>query len=115
MWKICCIFDEHCWEADRSILDPESQLSIQHASVKESRAVEGKSRIDETIKRGISVIADSTEQLQAGNLLVFNSLNWTSSSFVEIDIDKRLELVDLSTKPDRAVRGSVYWKRICAY
>ena len=52
MWKDLLYFDEHCWEADRSIQDPESQLSIQQREVKESRAVEGKSLIDETLKRG---------------------------------------------------------------
>ena len=41
MWKDLLLFDEHCWEADRSIQDPESQLSIQQREVKESWAVEG--------------------------------------------------------------------------
>ena len=96
MWKDLLYFDEHCWEADRSIQDPESQLSIQQREVKESRAVEGKSRIDETLKRGLSVIADSTDN-PSGTVLVFNSLNWPRSALVEMDLGKRRELVDLST------------------
>ncbi len=96
MWKDLLLFDEHCWEADRSIQDPESQLSIQQREVKESRAVEGKRLIDETVKRGLSVIADSTDN-PSGTVLVFNSLNWPRSALVEMDLDKRHELVDLST------------------
>jgi alpha-mannosidase len=96
LWQNLLLFDEHCWEADRSILDPESQLSIQQRAVKDSRAVEGKRLIDETMQRGMSVIADTTNN-SAGTLLVFNSLNWTRSSFVETDIDKHLELLDLAT------------------
>jgi alpha-mannosidase len=96
LWENLLLFDEHCWEADRSILDPTSELSIQQRAVKEARGVESKRLIDETMKREMSVIADSTNN-PARTLLVFNSLNWTRSSFVETDIDKHLELVDLST------------------
>ncbi len=96
IWENLLLFDEHCWEADRSILDPKSELSIQQRAVKEARSVEGKRLIDETMRRGMSAIADSTNN-PVGALLVFNSLNWTRSSFVETDIDKHRELVDLST------------------
>jgi alpha-mannosidase len=96
MWDDLLLFDEHCWEADRSIQDPKSQLSIQQRAVKDSRAVEGKRLIDQTLQRDMSVIADSTDN-PAGTVLVFNSLNWTRSALVETDLNKGLELVDLST------------------
>jgi len=96
VWENLLLFDEHCWEADRSIQDPESQLSIQQRAVKDSRAVQGKRLIDETLQRGMSVIADSTVN-PSGTVLVFNSLNWMRSALVEMDLDKHRELVDLST------------------
>jgi alpha-mannosidase len=96
MWDDLLLFDEHCWEADRSIQDPKSQLSIQQRAVKDSRAIEGKRLIDQTLQRGMSVIADSTDN-PAGTVLVFNSLNWTRGALVKTDINKSLVLVDLST------------------
>lgn len=96
IWQNLLFFDEHCWEADRSILDPESQLSIQQRAVKDARAVEGKRLIDQTLQVGMTVIADSTNN-PPGTVLIFNSLNWTRSALVEMDLDKHMELVDLAT------------------
>jgi len=97
VWENLLLFDEHTWEADRSIEDPESQLSIQQRAVKEARATEGKRLIDEVLGRGLSIIADSIAN-PPGAVLVFNPLNWPRSGLVEFDLSKNLELVDLATK-----------------
>ncbi len=96
IWKNQLLFAEHCWEADRSIVDPVSQLSIQQRGVKEARVLEGRRLIDETVQRSMSIIADSTEN-PSHTVMVFNSLNWSRSSLVEMDLDKNTALVDLSS------------------
>ena len=97
LWENLLLFDEHCWEADRSISDPTSQLSIQQRAVKDSRAIEGKRLIDDTLAtRNVGNCGFLTNN-PAGNVLVFNSLNWTRSALVEMDLTKHFELVDLST------------------
>lgn len=96
LWRNLLLFDEHCWEADRSIVDPFSEESVRQRAVKESRATEAKRQIDELLGRGLSVIADFTAN-PSDTLMVFNGLNWQRSGLVETDLTNGLELVDLAT------------------
>ena len=97
IWETLLLFDEHCWEADRSVQDPKSQLSIQQRAVKDARAMEGKLLVNETLERSLSVISDFIDD-PSGTVIVFNSLNWPRSSLVEMDLTRNRELVDLTTR-----------------
>jgi hypothetical protein len=93
-WKNLLLVDEHSWQADRSVTDPDSEQSIRQGALKNSRGDDAKRQIDFTLGRGLAAIADSIDQ-PAGTLVAFNSLNWKRSELVETDIDKGLAPFDL--------------------
>ncbi len=86
-WKNLLLVDEHSWQADRSVTDPESQQSILQGAVKDSRGDEARRQIDFTLGRALAAIADYIDR-PAGTLVVFNPSNWKRSRLVEADVDK---------------------------
>jgi alpha-mannosidase len=97
LWDNMVLMDEHTWESSRSVSDPESMQSVRQRAVKDSRAVEAMYGLEQILERSMAAIADYIPN-GSGTLVVFNSLNWQRSGLVEFDLDKGLELVDLTTK-----------------
>jgi alpha-mannosidase len=97
LWKNLLLFSEHTWEADRGISDPQSQTSVRQRDVKDARATEASRLVDHLLQRSTSALADFIPD-PIGTLIVFNSLNWSRTSRVEIDLDKGLEIVDFSSR-----------------
>ncbi len=95
-WKNLLLTEEHSWQADRSVTDPESEQSIRQGAVKDARGDEARRQIDFSLGRSLAAIADYTDNPK-GTLVVFNPLNWTRSEWVEADIDRGLAPVDLVT------------------
>ncbi|MBZ5561506.1 MAG: hypothetical protein LAP13_03705 [Acidobacteriia bacterium] len=97
LWKNLLMSDEHTWEADRGISDPQSQTSILQRDVKEARVTDARRLVNHILQRNASALADFIPN-PSGTLIVFNSLNWQRSNFVETDLDNGLEIVDLATR-----------------
>ncbi len=95
-WKSLLLTDEHSWQADRSVTDPESEQSIRQGAVKDARGEEAKQQIDFSLGRSLAAIADYTDNPK-GTLVVFNPLNWKRSELVEADLDRGLAPVDMVT------------------
>jgi alpha-mannosidase len=93
-WKNLLLVDEHTWQADRSVSDPDSEQSIRQGALKKSRGDDAKRQRDFTLGRALGAIADYIDQ-PAGTLVAFNSLNWKRSELVETDIDKGLAPFDV--------------------
>jgi hypothetical protein len=96
LWNNMVLYDEHTWGADRSVLDPKSQETLNQLAVKEAFATDAKRDVDYALRRGLAALADNIYDPK-GTLLVFNPLSWQRSGMVEVDLDKGLELVDLAT------------------
>jgi hypothetical protein len=96
LWNEMVLYDEHSWGSDRSVSNPESEEAVQQLATKENFASEAKAHVDYLLKRSLGVLADYIFDPK-GTLLVFNPLSWQHTSLVEIDLDKGLELVDLTT------------------
>ena len=96
LWKNLLLSDEHTWEADRGITDPQSQESVRQRDVKDARATDAHRLVNHILERSLSALADFIPQ-GSGTLIVFNSLNWRRTGLVETDLDKGLEIVDLAT------------------
>ncbi len=96
MWKNLLLSDEHTWEADRGITDPQIKTSVKERDVKEARATDAQRLVDHLLQREMSALAEFIPQPK-GTLLVFNSLSWSRTSMVERDLDNGFEIVDLST------------------
>jgi len=96
LWQNLLLSDEHTWEAAPGISDPQSEQSVKQRDVKDARATDGRRLVNHVLQRTMSALADFIPD-GSGTLIIFNSLNWQRSSNVETDLDKGLEIVDLST------------------
>jgi hypothetical protein len=97
LWKNVLLFDEHTWEAGTSISDPQGQETVRQRDVKDARATDASRLVNHVLQRSMSALADFIPA-PVGTLIVFNSLNWSRTSMVEIDLEKGSEIVDLSTR-----------------
>jgi hypothetical protein len=96
LWKNILLSDEHTWEADRGISDPQIQTSVDERDVKEARVTTARRLVNHVLQRSASALATFIPD-PSGTLIVFNSLNWTRTGFAEADLDNGMELVDLAT------------------
>jgi hypothetical protein len=96
LWRNLLLSNEHTWEADRGITDPQSLESVRQRDVKEGYTADARRLVNHVVERTLSALADLIPD-GTGTLLVFNYLNWCRTSLVETDLDKGLEIVDLST------------------
>ena len=96
LWQNLLLANEHTWEADRGITDPQSDESVKQRDVKDARSTDARRLVNHVLERAMSALADRIPD-GSGTLIVFNSLNWQRSSLVETDLDNGLEIVDLST------------------
>jgi hypothetical protein len=96
LWRNLLLSDEHTWEADRGITDPQIQTSVEEREVKESRATNARRAVNHLLERSTSALAAFLPE-PSGTLIVFNALNWPRAGMVETDLDMGLEIVDLGT------------------
>ena len=97
LWNDMVLYDEHTWGDNRSVSNPQSQEAVQQLAIKEDFASQAKSHVNDLLWRSLAALADSISD-PSGTLLVFNPLSWQRSSLMEIDLDKGLDLVDLTTQ-----------------
>ena len=96
-WGDMVLYDEHTWGDNRSVSNPHCQEAMQQLAMKEAFAGDASVGVDRLLRRSLAALADYISDPQ-GTLLVFNPLNWQRSNLVEVDLDKGLELVDLTTQ-----------------
>jgi hypothetical protein len=97
VWNDMVIYDEHTWGDNRSVSNPHCQEAMQQLAMKEAFASDANMHVDRLLRRSLAALADYISDPQ-GTLLVFNPLSWQHSSLVEVDLDKGLQLVDLTTQ-----------------
>jgi len=97
LWNDMVLYDEHTWGDNRSVSNPQSQETLGQLAIKEGFASEAKKRVDDLLWRSLAALADDISDPQ-GTLLVFNPLSWQRSTLLEMDLDKGLELFDLTTR-----------------
>ncbi|HEX8338536.1 MAG TPA: glycoside hydrolase family 38 C-terminal domain-containing protein, partial [Pyrinomonadaceae bacterium] len=97
MWDSIFLMNEHTWGWGRSVTEPHSEDSVRELAYKRLRAVMARDQVDYVLDRAMTTIAGSVETPQRA-LVVFNTLNWRRDGWVEFDLQKTRELVDLETK-----------------
>lgn len=109
IWRRILLFEEHTWGATGTAEPPEDQQHLKQHATKQSYALDAQRLIDELLLRSQSALGASIPG-NAGTFVVFNSLNWTRSGLVEIDLPKGQEtplatgLVDLGPPKGQALR-----------
>jgi hypothetical protein len=97
MWDSIFLMNEHTWGWGRSVTEPHSEDSERELAYKRLRAATARDRIDYVLDRAMTAIAGSIETPQRA-LVVFNTLNWRRDGWVEFDLQKTRELVDIETQ-----------------
>jgi hypothetical protein len=97
MWDSIFLMNEHTWGWGRSVTEPHSEDSERELAYKRLRAATAHDQIDYVLDRAMTAIAGSIETPQRA-LVVFNTLNWRRDGWVEFDLQKTRELVDIETR-----------------
>jgi alpha-mannosidase len=97
MWDSIFLMNEHTWGWGRSVTEPHSEDSERELAYKRLRAVSARDQIEYVLDRAMTTIAGSIETPQRA-LVVFNTLNWPRDGWVEFDLQKTREIVDLETQ-----------------
>lgn len=96
MWTNMLLMDEHTWDSYNSVSEPASQEAVKQLAIKDSYAVKASAQADFLTRDSMATLVNS---ITAGrdSLTVFNSLNWSRSGLVALDLNRDEEIFDLST------------------
>jgi alpha-mannosidase len=97
MWDSIFLMNEHTWGWGRSVTEPHSEDSERELAYKRLRASMARDQVDYVTERAMAAIAGSIETPSRA-LVVFNTLNWARDGWVEFDLQKTRELVDIETQ-----------------
>jgi hypothetical protein len=97
MWDSIFLLNEHTWGWGRSVTEPHSEDSERELSYKRLRAGMARDQLEYVLDRAMTTIAGSIETPQRA-LVVYNTLNWRRDGWVEFDLQKTRELVDVETQ-----------------
>jgi len=97
MWNNILLMNEHTWGWGRSITEPHSEDSTRELAYKRLRGTTAHDSMEYVLDRAMTAIAGRIDTPQRA-LVVFNALNWLRDGWVEFDLQKTRELVDVETK-----------------
>lgn len=97
MWNDILLMNEHTWGWGRSVTEPHSEDSERELAYKRLRGTSAHDRMEYVLDRAMTAIAGQIETPQRA-LVVFNTLNWMRNGWVEFDLQKTRELVDIETQ-----------------
>jgi alpha-mannosidase len=97
MWDNILLMNEHTWGWGRSVTEPHSEDSSRELSYKRLRGIIARDEVESVLDRAMTAIAGQI-QTPSRALVVFNTLNWQRDGWVEFDLQKTRELVDVETQ-----------------
>lgn len=97
MWNDLIMMDEHTWGAYMSISSPRASQSVKQLEVKDTFATDGHRLVTHVIQQSLDSIANSIQDPH-WTLLVFNSLNWKRTGWVETDLPDGRQILDRKTQ-----------------
>ncbi|HEU5402083.1 MAG TPA: polysaccharide lyase family protein [Terriglobales bacterium] len=92
-WENELLYDEHTWTYVGATSQPEHTQSVKQIALKESRVLEAKNEIDDSIQRSFAQLAGFLSPKQ-NSLMVFNSLGWKRSGMIDVDLQDGMDLFD---------------------
>ncbi|HEY6189539.1 MAG TPA: glycoside hydrolase family 38 C-terminal domain-containing protein [Pyrinomonadaceae bacterium] len=96
MWDNILLMNEHTWGWGRSVTEPHSEDSTRELAYKRLRGTMARDQLEYVLDRAMTTIAGRIETPSRA-LVVFNPLNWTRGGWVEFDLQKTRELVEVET------------------
>lgn len=95
MWGEMVLTDEHTSGSSDSVSDPTSMEATEQLSVKDAYALHAHELVSRLVRNSMENLMNSISA-EPGDVIVFNTLNWSRSGFVVLDVNKDQEIVDLS-------------------
>lgn len=95
-WNNILLFDEHTWTYVGATTQPKSDQTVDQLRQKRAEAVRAQDDISQSIQRSWGQF-ESLLASSHNSLVVFNSLNWTRSGWLETDLLPAQRIVDTST------------------
>ncbi|MGC2512311.1 MAG: polysaccharide lyase family protein [Acidobacteriaceae bacterium] len=96
MWTNMILTDEHTWDSYNSVSDSTSKEAVDQLALKELYPVKAAALADFITRNSMASIANSISA-GSGNVIVFNTLNWSRNGLVSLDLNNNQELVDTTT------------------
>jgi alpha-mannosidase len=97
IWKNLLLYAEHTWDSWDSVYRPDSQESVGQLATKDEYAAESRQAVNALAKSSLSQIANQIH-MPSSSLMVFNSLSWSRSGLVEMDLGKDAILTEYPGK-----------------
>jgi alpha-mannosidase len=97
MWNNILLMNEHTWGWGRSVTEPQSEDSVRELAYKRLRGTAARDSVDYLLDRAMTTISGQIDTPSRA-LVVFNTLNWQRGGWVEFDLQKTRELVDIETR-----------------
>jgi hypothetical protein len=96
-WTNELTYDEHTWTYVGATSQPEHEQSEKQIALKQSRVIEAKREIDESIQRSFAQLAGMLSPTH-NSVAVFNSLSWKRDGLITADLPDGSEILDTKTK-----------------
>lgn len=114
IWTNLLLYAEHTWDSWDSVYRPDSKESVGQLATKDQYATEGQQAVGALIKQSLSQIGDQV-YMPSSSLVVFNSLSWSRSGLVELDLDYGTTLTEYPEKtpvPVEILRAGAGYKHV---
>lgn len=96
-WKNMLLFNEHTWTAAGATTQPEGDESVRQLEQKDLESVIAANDITKTVERSWAQL-ESLVDVDHDSVLVFNSLSWDRSGWVDVDLQDGQMIADATTR-----------------
>jgi hypothetical protein len=95
-WRNILLFDEHTWTYVGATTEPDSRQTVTQLALKRGETTAASEAIERSLDRSWAQL-ESFLGPKENSLVVFNSLSWSRSGFVEMDLPDGQGLFDTTT------------------
>jgi len=96
-WENMLLFNEHTWTSAGATTQPEGDESVRQLEQKDLESVIAANDITKTVERSWAQL-ESLINVDHDSILVFNSLSWDRSGWVDTDLHDGQVIVDAKTR-----------------
>ena len=114
MWTNLLLYAEHTWASWDSVYRPDSDESVQQLETKDHYVAASQEAVNTLMRASLSQISNQIH-MPSRSLTVFNTLSWTRSGLVELDLENGTILTEYPEKtpvPVEVLREGAGYRRV---